>query len=220
MTFSLIARDPKTGMFGIGIATSSIAVGNRCPWVKAGVGAVTTQARTDIRLGPKGIDLLTAGLTPQETINRLVAESEFPAQRQLAAIDRTGATAFYCGPKISTVNAGAAGDNCVSTGNGLDNPFVPQRMIDWFMGAEHIPFIPRLLGAINAGLAAGGEYGPVKAAALLVADRESWPLVDLRVDYEDQPEKKLRALWELYEPQIDHYLTQVLRPHEIPASRF
>lgn len=220
MTFSLVARDPETGRFGIGIATSSIAVGNRCPWVRAGVGALTTQARTDIRLGPKGLDFLSAGLSARETVDRLVAESEFPAQRQLAVIDRTGATAFYCGPKISTVNAGAAGDNCVATGNGLDNPGVPARMVEWFMGAGDVPFIPRLLGAIDAGLAAGGEYGPVKAAALLVADRNSWPLVDLRVDYEDQPEKKLRALWELYEPQIGHYLTQVLRPEDIPASRF
>lgn len=220
MTFSLIARDPETGMFGIGIATSSIAVGNRCPWVRAGVGAVTTQSRTDIRLGPRGLDLLESGLSAQETVDRLVAESEFPEQRQLAAVDRHGNVAFYCGPKITTVNAGFAGRNCVSTGNGLDNTGVPRGMVDYFEAAGAVPFIPRLLGAVDAGIAAGGEYGPVKAAALLVAHEQSWPLVDLRVDYEDEPEKKLRALWELYEPQTGHFVTQVLRPHEIPAARF
>jgi uncharacterized Ntn-hydrolase superfamily protein len=220
MTFSLMAHDPATGMFGIAIATSSIAVGNRCPWVRAGVGAVTTQSRTDIRLGPRGLDLLEEGLSAREVVEKLVAESEFPEQRQIAAIDRSGNTAFYCGPKITTVNSGWQGMGCVSTGNGLDNLDVPRRMVEYFEAATDVPFIPRLLGSIDAGIAAGGEYGPVKAAGLLVADKESWPLVDLRVDYEDEPEKKLRSLWELYEPQVEHFLIQVLRPFEIPASRF
>ncbi len=220
MTFSLIARDPETGRFGIGIATSSIAVGNRCPWARAGVGAVTTQSRTDIRLGPKGIDYLAQGLSAQETVDRLVAESEYPQQRQLAAVDKQGRVAFYSGPEISTVNAGWAGNNCVSTGNGLDNTDVPRRMVEYFESAGDVPFIERLLGAVDAGIAAGGEYGPVKAAALLVVDEQSWPLVDLRVDFEDEPEKKLRQLWEMYKPQVGHFVQQVLRPFEIPASRF
>ncbi len=220
MTFSIVARDPATGMFGIAIATSSIAVGNRCPWVRAGVGAVTTQSRSDIRLGPRGLDLLESGLSAGATVERLVAESEFPEKRQIAVIDRHGGTAFYCGPGIATVNAGRAGENCVATGNGLDNPEVPGRMIDAFVEATRTPFVPRLLDALEAGLAAGGEWGPVKAAALLVADREAWPLVDLRVDYEDEPEKKLRSLWTLYEPQIEHFVRQVLRPNEIPDTRF
>ncbi|MBS7702059.1 DUF1028 domain-containing protein [Chelatococcus asaccharovorans] len=220
MTFSLIARDPGTGMFGIGITTSSIAVGNRCPWVRAGVGAVTTQSRTDIRLGSRGLDLLESGLSAQQTVDQLVVESEFPERRQLAAIDRNGNVAYYCGPNITTLNSGFAGKNCVSTGNGLDNTEVPRKMVAYFEAASDVPFIARLLGAIDAGIAAGGEYGPVKAAALLVAHEHEWPLVDLRVDYEDEPEKKLRELWNLYEPQVEHYVTQVLRPNEIPASRF
>lgn len=220
MTFSIMARDPATGMFGIAIATSSIAVGNRCPWVRAGVGAVTTQSRSDIRLGSRGLDLLESGLTAQATVDRLVAESEFPEKRQIAVIDRTGSTASYCGPKIATVNSAWSGEDCVATGNGLDNPDVPRRMIEYFLGARETGFIARLLGGIEAGIAAGGEWGPVKAAALLVADRQPWPLVDLRVDYEDEPEKKLRKLWDLYEPQLDHFVTQVLRPNDIPDARF
>lgn len=220
MTFSLAARDPATGMFGIAIATSSIAVGNRCPWVRAGVGAVTTQSRSDIRLGPRGLDLLASGLDAEATVARLVAESEFPEKRQIAVIDRHGNTAFYCGPKIPTVNSGWTGKDCVATGNGLDNPEVPRRMVEFFVGASETNFIERLLGAVDAGIAAGGEWGPVKAAALLVADRQSWPSVDLRVDYEDEPEKKLRRLWSLYEPQVEHFVTQVLRPNDIPDKRF
>ena len=84
MTFSLAARDPATGMFGIAIATSAVAVGNRCPWVRAGVGAVTTQHRTDTRAGPIGLDLLSKGFSAQETVSLLAASNDFPQERQFA----------------------------------------------------------------------------------------------------------------------------------------
>lgn len=215
MTFSLIARDEATGMFGIGITTSSIAVGNRCPWARAKVGAVTSQHRSDIRLGPKGLDFLESGLSAQETVDRLIAESEFPDQRQVAAIDRQGRTAFYCGPKIPSINAGHQGKNCVSTGNVIANPDVPRAMVECYEASLHLGFVERLLAAIDAGLVAGGETQPLYSAALLVVDEQEWPLVDLRVDYELQPEKKLRELWSAYEPQTEHFITQVLRPNDI-----
>lgn len=215
MTFSLAARDPKTGMFGIGIATSSIAVGNRCPFARAGVGAVTTQHRTDIRLGPKGLDFLAAGLSAEETVRRLVAESEFPDQRQVAAVDREGRTAFFTGPKIASINGGYQGRGCVSTGNVIANLNVPKAMVENFESTEGKPFAERLLDAIDAGLAAGGETQPIMAAALLVVDKESWPLVDLRVDYDVEPQAKLRSLWTIYKPQVEHFVTQVLRPNEV-----
>lgn len=219
MTFSLIARDEKTGMFGIGIATSSIAVGNRCPWARARVGAVTSQHRSDIRLGPKGLDFLGAGLSAEETVRRLIEESEFPDQRQVAAIDRHGRTAFFCGPKIPSTNAGFEGVNCVSTGNVIANPDVPKAMVRYFEGAAGVPFVEKLLGAIDAGLAAGGETQPIMSAALLVVDEQDWPLVDLRVDLEPQPQAKLRQLWEAYEPQLEHFIVQVLRPNDVKPRK-
>jgi uncharacterized Ntn-hydrolase superfamily protein len=219
MTFSLIARDETTGMFGIGIATSSIAVGNRCPWARAKVGAVTSQHRSDIRLGPKGLDLLSAGLSAEETVRRLIEESEFPDQRQVAAIDRHGRTAFFCGPKIPSINSGFQGVNCVSTGNVIANPDVPKAMVRYFEGAAGMPFVEKLLGAIDAGLAAGGETKPIMSAALLVVDEHDWPLVDLRVDLEPEPQAKLRQLWEAYEPQLDHFIVQVLRPNDVKPRK-
>lgn len=220
MTFSIIGHDPHSGRFGIAIGTSSLAVGNRCPWALAGKGAVTTQARTDIRLGPKGIDLLSEGLGAQETVDRLVAESEYPQRRQLAVIDNQGHTAFYSGPDIQTVHAGFAGKNCVSTGNGLDNTGVPQAMVEWFEAHGDVPFVDRLLGALDAGIEAGGEWGPIHSAALLVVDKHPWPQVDLRVDYEDNPEIKLRELWQMNEPKLDHFIRQVLEPNDIPREIF
>jgi uncharacterized Ntn-hydrolase superfamily protein len=220
MTFSLAARCPETGMFGIGIATSSIAVGNRCPWVRAGAGAVLTQHRTDIRLGPLGLDHLSKGLSARQTVDALVAGSEFPDLRQIAAIDREGRTAFYCGPKIQSIHSGCEGTNCVSVGNAIANRDVPRGMVEAYekATAAKLPFAERLLAAVDGGLAAGGETKPIMAAALLIAGAHSWPLVDLRVDWKEEPEKELRRLWRQYEPQVDMFVTQVLRPHELEKA--
>jgi uncharacterized Ntn-hydrolase superfamily protein len=214
VTFSLAALDRDIGMFGIGVASSSIAVGNRCPWARAGVGAVLTQHRTDIRMGPLGLDLLARGFPAQEVVDMMVAGSEYPAQRQFTVVDREGRTAFYNGPGIESINAAATGDACVSAGNFLANAEVPQAMV----GAYEIAagsFAERLLAAVDAGVAAGGETQPAMAAALLIVDRHSWPLVDLRVDFEENPHVGLRRLWHAYEPLVERFVTQVLRPFEL-----
>lgn len=215
MTFSIAACDPRTGMFGVCVATSSIAVGNRCPWARAGAGAVLTQHRTDTRAGPLGLDLLTRGYSAAETINILVAGSEYPEQRQFSAIDRNGTTAFYSGPGIDSINAGHVGNNCVSVGNFLANPEVPAEIIQRYLATPEINFAPRLISAIEAGLAAGGETQPIMASALLIVDRHSWPLVDLRVDFEPNPLAALRKLWVHYEPLVDRFVLQVLRPFDL-----
>jgi uncharacterized Ntn-hydrolase superfamily protein len=215
MTFSLMAHDPASGMFGIGIATSSIAVGNRCPWARAGVGAITTQHRSDTRAGPLGLDLLGRGYSAQETVNILVAGSEYPGQRQFAALDREGRAAFYNGPDITSIHGGAIGRYSVSTGNFLANTEVPSAMIAVYEGAEQESFPVRLLAAVDAGLDAGGETQPIMAAALLIVHRHSWPLIDLRVDFEPDPHRALRRLWNAYEPLVERFTTQVLRPFEL-----
>ncbi|BDG74027.1 DUF1028 domain-containing protein [Roseomonas fluvialis] len=212
MTFSLAAHDAQTGMFGIASASSSIAVGNRCPWARAGVGVVLTQHRTDTRAGPLGLDFLTHGYNAQEVVNLLVAGSEHPGQRQFAALDREGRAAFFNGPLIESINAGHIGDRCVSVGNFLANVDVPQAMVTAYEAAEGKAFVERLLTALDAGVAKGGETQPAMAAALLVVDRHSWPLVDLRVDFEPDPHETLRRLWRSYEPLVERFVTQVLRP--------
>lgn len=215
MTFSLAAQDPQTGMFGIASASSSIAVGNRCPWARAGVGAVLTQHRTDTRAGPLGLDFLARGYAAQEVVNLLVAGSEHPGQRQFAALDREGRAAFFNGPQIASINAGQTGDRCVSVGNFLATADVPKAMVTAYEAAQAQPFVERLLAALDAGVAEGGETQPVMAAALLVVDRHSWPLVDLRVDFEPVPHQTLRRLWQNYEPLVERFVTQVLRPFEL-----
>uniref|UniRef100_A0A9E8CU80 DUF1028 domain-containing protein n=1 Tax=Bosea sp. NBC_00436 TaxID=2969620 RepID=A0A9E8CU80_9HYPH len=215
MTFSLAARDPATGMFGIAIATSAVAVGNRCPWVRAGVGAVTTQHRTDTRAGLIGLDLLSRGLSAQETVDVLAASNDFPQERQFAAVDREGRTAFFNGPEIECINAGHVGFQCVSTGNFIANTEVPRRMVEAYEANLELPFAERLLCAVDAGLAAGGETKPIMSSALLIADRNTWPLVDLRIDWRENPLTELRALWEFYKPHQERFVKQVLTPRAL-----
>ncbi|WP_102960241.1 DUF1028 domain-containing protein [Mangrovicella endophytica] len=215
MTFSIAALDRASGMFGIAVASSSIAVGNRCSWARAGVGAVATQHRTDIRSGPLGLDLLAQGFSAGEVVDILVAGSEHPDLRQFAVVDRDGRTAFFNGPKIESINTTFEGDACVACGNFLANEGVPEAMVRGYAGSSATIFAERLLDGLDAGVAAGGETQIAMAAALLIVDRQAWPLVDLRVDFERDPEIKLRALWGSYKPLVERFVTQVLRPAEL-----
>lgn len=215
MTFSIAARHAGTGMFGLGVASSSIAVGNRCPWARADAGAILTQHRTDIRMGPLGLDLLARGFSARETVDIMVAGSEHPGLRQFAAVDRAGRTAWYDGPAIGSTTAACEGEACVSLGNFLSSTRVPQAMIEAYATDPARTFAERLLAAIEAGVAAGGETQEPMAAALLIVDEHPWPLVDLRVDFEPQPAAALRSLWRRYEPLVERFVTQVLRPAEL-----
>jgi uncharacterized Ntn-hydrolase superfamily protein len=218
MTFSIAGRCGRTGMVGIAITTSSIAVGARCPWVRAGVGAVATQNVTDPALGPKGLDLLERGLSPQEALSRLMREAPHAEYRQVTMIDVQGRTAHWSGAKTLGLNAVVSGTDCIAAGNLLLNTKVPQAMVATFMAEPGLHLAERLLCALEEGVVAGGEVGPVHSATLLVADDQIWPLVNLRVDWSDQsPLQALRRLWEMYEPQMKDYVNRALDPAAAPA---
>ena len=216
MTFSLVGMCRRTGMFGAAVTTSSLGVGSRCPFARAGVGAVLTQHRTDPTLGPKGLDLLAGGKSAQETVDALVEGNPTIGWRQLAAIDRTGGTAFYHGDRITSIHNAAQGASSCAIGNIVRNDGVPQAMIDAFEAAlgEHLG--ERLVRGLEAGEAAGGELKQVKSAAVLVVHEQSFPLVDLRVEFDRNPLTELRFLWEVYRPAIDHYVQRAVDPDSIP----
>jgi uncharacterized Ntn-hydrolase superfamily protein len=212
MTFSLIGRCARTGQFGAAASTSNLAVGARVPFCAPGVGAVLTQHRTDPRLGPRGIALLRSGCTAQETVDALVASTAHHAWRQLAAIDANGRTAFFHGAEVRpAANAGQSQD-CIAIGNILANDRVPPAMAEAFASDPSLHLAERLLRGLEAGLAAGGEHGPVFSAGLLVVHRESFPLVDLRIDNGADPIPRLRALWEEYLPWMDEFLIRAVEP--------
>ena len=217
MTYSIAAKCPRTGMFGTAITTSSIGVGARCAYARAGVGAVLTQHRTDPRLGPHGLELLTQGLPAKDVIQRLTRAVPGIGWRQLAVIDNDGRTAAYHGDRITSVHSGDEGPGCIAIGNIVRTTGVTRAMVDAFGADPQLHLAERLVRAMEAGYAAGGEPKQVKSAALLVVERESFPLVDLRVDYDPQPLVKLRWLWEIYEPSVMLYVDRAVNPDSVPG---
>ncbi|HEY2890351.1 MAG TPA: DUF1028 domain-containing protein [Dongiaceae bacterium] len=218
MTFSLIGRCAETGMFGVAITTSSICVASRCPWARAGAGAVSTQNVTDPRIGPQALDLMAAGRSAPEALREVIAANKHPEFRQVTVIDRQGRTAHHSGTKVLGTAAVAEGKDCLAAGNLLKTRDVPAAMARKFESGSGLHLAERLLRGLEAGFAAGGEMGAVKSAGLLVVDKQTWPLVDLRVDWSDEgPVAGLRELWRLYEPQMRDYVTRALDPNSAPA---
>ncbi len=214
MTFSLIGRCPRTGQFGAAVTTSSMAVGSRVPFCAPGVGAVLTQHRTDPRLGPRGLALLRSGCTAAETIQALVASTPDHKWRQLAVLDAGGGTAHFHGARVKPSLEAAHGPNVVALGNILANDRVPAAMRDAFLAAAAEPLAERLMLALEAGEAAGGEGNPVTSAVLLVVEREVFPLVDLRVDLHPAAVGELRRIWNAYRPSVEEFVVRAVNPNE------
>ena len=218
MTFSLSARCPRSGMFGIAVSSSSICVAARCGvWARAGAGVVATQNVTDPRLGAIGLDLLARGMAAQSAIDQMAASNAHPEYRQLAAVDQDGGTAHYSGAKTLGLNRVVEGRGCVAAGNILAAEDVPAKMVAAFEASTESHLAERLLIALEAGLEAGGEEGDVRSAGLYVVARHVFPLVDLRVDWHDAPIAELRDLWRRYEPEMEAYLTRALDPTKAPS---
>ena len=212
MTFSLVGRCARTGQFGAVVTTSSIGVGARCQFARAGVGAVLTQHRTDPRLGPMMLDLMEHGFTAPEALRGIVAATPHAAWRQLAAIDAAGRTAAFTGAHVRPACAAAEGMNCVAIGNILRHPDIPAAMVAAFIARPDQPIADRLLAAIQAGEDAGGEIAAIASAALLVVNRARFPFVDLRVDAHPTPLAELARLWTLYAPTAEDYVRRAIDP--------
>ena len=218
MTFSIVGHCSRTGMAGVAITTSSIAVGSRCPHVRAGAGAVTTQNVTDPSIGPEVLALMASGAAASEAIATVMDGRSHASYRQVAAVDLQGRVAHVTGEEILGTNAVSAGTGCVAAGNLLSTAEVPTAMTRSFEFGHEQHLAERLLAALEAGIAAGGEEGPTHSAALLVAHEQSWPLVDLRVDWTEAcPGQVLRTLWDAYEPQMDAYSLRALNPVAAPS---
>lgn len=217
MTFSLVARCAETGMFGIAISSSSPAVAARCAYTRAGVGAVASQNITDPTLGPKALNLMADGLSAAEAVARVKAEGKFLDYRQVVAIDAMGQSAIHSGPNSLGIWTDAAGRDVHAAGNLLANPDVPAALVAGFEGATgHLG--DRLIAAMRAGLAAGGEAGPVHSAGIQLCDTVPWPVADLRCDWtEDCPIEAIATAWQVYKPQLDAYVQRALDPREAPS---
>lgn len=217
MTFSVVARCAETGQLGIAISSSSIAVGARCPWLRPGVGAVASQNITLPSLGPQVLDVLEQGMAASEALGAVLVGQEHREYRQVTVIDSQGRTAHYSGAQTLGIHDAVSGEQCVAAGNMLANRAVISAMVRAFEHASgHLA--ERLLAAMHAGQAEGGEAGPVHSAALVVVDDLPWPIVNLRVDWADtDPIGGLDQLWQAYRPQLQDYLDRALNPHLAPG---
>ncbi|RWR29433.1 DUF1028 domain-containing protein [Sinirhodobacter populi] len=218
MTFSIVARCAQTGQFGVAISSSSPAVAARCAWVRAGVGAVSTQNVTNPALGPLMLDRIEAGAGAPEAVAGARDADGFPDYRQLLAVDALGRTAVHSGARALGIWTSAQGRDCAAGGNMLAHAGVPAAMVSAFEGAGGV-LGDRLIAALRAGIAEGGEAGPVHSAGLLIADRESWPWAELRIDWIDDacPVAAVARAWEVYKPQADDYVTRALNPVSAPS---
>jgi uncharacterized Ntn-hydrolase superfamily protein len=218
MTFSIVGRCAESGQLGVAISSSSIAVGARCPWLRAGVGAVATQNITLPALGPEILDLLEQGESPAAALDIALTRNGYNQYRQVTVIDQHGATALFTGSEALGVHNALAGEQCVAAGNLLSSPQVIQAMVVAFEGSAGETLADRLLAAMNAAMAAGGEAGPVHSAALSVVSDLLWPIVDLRVDWAEQdPIGELGKLWQAYRPQMNDYVIRALDPTQAPS---
>ena len=217
MTFSLVARCAETGMFGLAISSSSPAVAARCAYARAGVGAVASQNVTDPTLGPLALDLMQGGMNAVEAIAGVRDLGKFVEYRQVLAVDKQGLTAIHSGPNSLGIWTQAQGPDVASGGNMLANDGVPQAVVDGFLGSTgHLG--DRLIAAMRAGLAAGGEAGPLHSAGLLIVDKVAWPVADLRCDWTDDcPIENIATAWDIYEPQLDAYVQRAIDPREAPS---
>jgi len=218
MTFSIVGNCKRTGMSGVAITTSSICVASRCPWVRAGVGAVATQNVTDPSLGPQLLDLLAAGQKPEPALTSLMEKQAFADYRQVTVVDTGGRQAHFTGRQILGTHSISTGNRCIAAGNLLSNISVTTAMTDEFDRRESLHLAERLLLALQAGVAAGGEEGPTHSSGIKVAHEQSWPLVDLRIDWsEGKPVSELLQLWKAYEVQMNDYTLRALDPSAAPS---
>ncbi|MBT8401817.1 MAG: DUF1028 domain-containing protein [Rhodothermia bacterium] len=198
-TYSIVARDAATGQLGVAVQTHWFAVGRRVPWARAGVGAVATQSFTNPSYGPRGLAMLESGMTAQETLDSLVATDDGRDLRQAAVIGANGDVAAWTGPRCIQHAGHLTGDNFSVQANMMLSDRVWPAMAYAFEESRG-PLAERLLLALEAGEAAGGDIRGKQSAALIVVDAERasgpWAgrVVDLRVDDSPTPLDELRRL--------------------------
>jgi len=221
MTFSIIARCTRTGAFGAAITTSDLAVGARCIGLVHGFGAVLSQHRTDSRLRDLAVARLRAGDDADAALTAVCGSTPDIEWRQVAVMDAKGRTAVHHGRLMYSIHAHAVGRSCLALGNILDNPDVPSAMVAGFDAAPAAGLGARLLAALAAGEAAGGEIaGRLVSAALRVTGPHDVDLCDLRVDRAAaDPIAELTALHDEWEGRSEVLRGVSLAPDSVPVRR-
>ena len=204
-TFTAVGRCPRTGRFGIAVATGEMGVGGRVPFISANIGAVATQAYTDPRLGPLAIRLLDLGYPAERVLKDLAESDPYAGHRQIAIIDRWGHTAVATGAANSAWAGHRTGAGWIAMGNAIVSAEVVDAMGAAMDAAESEDIETRLMQAIEAGAAAGGQPDGQRSAGLLVYENAGFAIVNLRVDDDPEPTAELRRLFDKLYPLIPYY---------------
>jgi uncharacterized Ntn-hydrolase superfamily protein len=209
MTFSIVARDPEAGELGIAVQSKFLAVGAVVPWAKAGVGAIATQSWANTTYGPGGLDLLASGLSAKETIARLTAGDEGRASRQVGIVAMQGEPATFTGDDCFPWAGGHVGEDYTCQGNILVSEETVLSMARTFEQTSG-RLCDRLMAALAAGQAAGGDSRGQQSAALLVVREKGGyggfndRFIDLRVDDHPHPIEELQRILELHKLYLFH----------------
>lgn len=214
MTFSIIARDAERGHLGVAVATAVPCVGAMVPHVEAGVGAIATQSYTNVRLGTEGLRLLATGISPEAALTALLAEDEGAALRQVGGIDARGRVFVYSGDQCVAWYGARTGENYAVQGNMLVGKETIDAMAEAFESSRgHLA--SRLLAALEAGQAAGGDKRGRESAALLVLPpqvTDTNPKVDIRVDQHPEPVAELRRIFAMLRERFRETIAEAERP--------
>ncbi|AQZ32848.1 hypothetical protein BHQ29_05845 [Pseudomonas sp. LPH1] len=202
MTFSIVARCPRTGQFGVAAATAMPAVGKLLSHAAAGAGAVATQAQVNPYLGLDGLALLRQGLSAKEALERLKGTDPCMELRQCALIDAQGDSLCWTGDKCIPWAGSLAGEQFSVQGNRLVGPQVLDAVAEAFRHAEKRPLIERLIEALAAGDRCGGDRHGESSAVIYVVDQEEYPLWDIRVDHHLDPVAELRRLHKVFAREV------------------
>ena len=226
MTYTLVARCPRSGAFGVGIATYSLAVGAKCPAIATGVGALTTQAFVNPTFKALGLRLLRQGHPATQVLDLLRgADPDFDF-RQVAIVDRRGDVVCHTGARTRQWSGHRIGDGFVALGNVLKGEDVVAAMADAYQASVSHDIAERIMRGLEAGRIAGGQHGldgplPERSASLLVHEGEEHALLDLRVDSHPDAIIELRRVLDEFKPYVPFYRQRWREPaNAVPQDAF
>lgn len=208
-TFSVTARCKKTGMLGVAVSTARPAVGGLAVYVKAGVGAIATQAALNPYLGIDGLKYLEEGMSAEDVMKRVRSEDKEDEKRQYAIVDNNGNAHGYTGTETVPWAGHHIGDQFVVAGNMLVGKKVIEEMAASFESTEGEYLPERLLKALQAGQDAGGDKRGKQSAALYVSHEHDYSLVDIRADEHEDPVKELRRIYDVWKAELLPYIDQL-----------
>jgi uncharacterized Ntn-hydrolase superfamily protein len=207
MTWSIVAKDPLSGQIGIAVSTCAFAVGARVPFIASHVGAIASQAFMNPFYGTRGLELLKAGASAEDTIKIITDKDEGRADRQVHIMDSAGRFAAYTGEGCIPWAGSLIRDHFSVAGNMLAGPQVIEETARVFEKESALPFARRFLAALKAGEAAGGDKRGKQSAAILTHDSEEYALIDIRVDDHPDPLAELTRLEEVSRQRYIHFRT-------------